>query len=243
MASSLSSVSKPAPENIVQLVTQAQDSLNKVLAELKTHSGFTLEVADDNDVLQCSLSKQDELFEDDDTLVPSSSPAADQPSSLPDADQSLPSSLDLSSSTSRKRRRSEDDRLSAKLAQAFDLAPPVLPSPAADYACREIQFVKGRSIVASSKISFRPASFGSFINSIMAAITKVGESSSAPPVIITSHGPKKAKDCTKPEIRELADESGPIVCVIPPAPSSSPPSWEARLRDIRSPPRKDLRRR
>ena len=223
MSSHLSSPPKPAPENIFQLITQAQDSLSKVLAELKTRSGFTLEVAEDTDVLQCSLTNKDDLFEDDET---SSSPAADHPSSLTDADQSSPP--DMSSSVSRKRRRSDDDRLSAKLAQAFDLAPPPLPSPAAEYVCRDIQFVKGRSIVASSKVSFRPASFGSFVNSIMAAITKVGESSSASPIIITPHGPKKAKDCSKPEIRELADDTGPIVCVLQPAPSSSLPSRDAR---------------
>ena len=244
MAALLSSPTKPAPENIFQLITQAQDSLSKVLAELKTRSGFTLEVVEDTDVLQCSLTNKDDLFEEDE---PTTSPANDHPSSVADADRSSPQVLP--SSGSRKRSRSDDDRLSAKLAVAFELAPPPPPSTASEYITRDIQFVKARSVVASSKLSFRPTSFGSFVNSVMAAVTKVGETSSDSPVIITSNGPKKAKDFNKNDIRDLAEDNGPIVCVLQQPSSSSSttslshPQRDVRHRGSRSPPRKDGRRR
>lgn len=244
MAALISSPTKPAPENLVQLITQAQDSLSKVLAELKTRSGFTLEIMEDTDILQCSLTNTD-LFEEDE---PTTSSANDHPSSVMDADRSSPQVLP--SSGSRKRSRSDDDRLSAKLAVAFELAPPPPPpSTASEYVARDIKFVKARSVVASSKLSFRPTSFGSFINSVMAAVPKVGETSSDSPVIITSNGPKKAKDFTKNDIRDLAEDNGPIVCVLQQPSSSSSstslshPQRDVRQRGSRSPPRKDGRRR
>ena len=243
MAALISSPTKPAPENLVQLITQAQDSLSKALAELKTRSGFTLEIMEDTDILQCSLTNTD-LFEEDE---PTTSSANNHPSSVVDADRSSPQVLP--SSGSRKRSRSDDDRLSAKLAAAFELAPPPPPSTASEYITRDIQFVKARSVVASSKLSFRPNSFGSFVNSVMAAVTKVGETSSDSPVIITSNGPKKAKDFNKNDIRDLAEDNGPIVCVLQQPSSSSSttslshPQRDVRHRGSRSPPRKDSRRR
>ena len=86
MAALISSPTKPAPENLVQLITQAQDSLSKALAELKTRSGFTLEIMEDTDILQCSLTNTD-LFEEDE---PTTSSANNHPSSVVDADRSSP---------------------------------------------------------------------------------------------------------------------------------------------------------
>ena len=86
-------------------------------------------------------------------------------------------------------------------------------------------------------------------NSVMAAVTKVGETSSDSPVIITSNGPKKAKDFNKNDIRDLAEDNGPIVCVLQQPSSSSSttslshPQRDVRHRGSRSPPRKDSRRR